>query len=64
MKLAILHQFGPHKSHCRVVKEVDLSIPEQAVVALVTKLNKRFGIKSRGKKIYPRIGQKFAVYNR
>lgn len=64
MKLVIEHKFGPMNGHYRVVRVMNMNVSLQVVDTIAKHLNKVFGVTMEGKTIYPRIGQRYAVYRK
>lgn len=64
MKLVIEHKFGPMNGHYRVVRVLDMNIGLQTMEIITKHLNKVFGVAIEEKTIYPKIGQRYAVYRK
>lgn len=64
MNLVIEHKFGPLNGHYRIVRVFHMNVTLKAIDTIARHLNKVFGVVSKGKTIYPKIGQHYAVYRK
>jgi len=59
-----LQQFGPCKGHYRVVRSVPVTLSYDTAIAIVQRINDRLGVAREGKRIFPRVGQKYFTIRR
>ena len=64
VRLEQQQQFGPCKGHYRTVKSIIVNLPPEVAIAVVQQINDRLGVEREGKRIFPRIGQKYFTIRR